>query len=87
MGTLSGDSLYSLLGATVLHDERIAFHKVIEIKGFFGENWQKGRLSFLSLLKQIGEGRDKGCSVKEIVNAVLRTINLDCIYEVCLKCA
>ena len=73
-GTLTGNSLYSLLGATGVDDERTAFHKDFKIRGFIGERGQKDKLSYISLLKQIEEGRDKGRTDKEIVNAVLRAI-------------
>ena len=74
-GTLSGNSLYSLLGAAGVDDERSGFHKDFKIRGFMIEKGQKDKLSFISVLKQIEEGRDKGYSDKEIVNAVLRAIN------------
>ena len=64
----------SLLGAAGVEDERSAFHKDFKIRGFIGENGQKDKLSYISLLKQIEEGRDKGYSDKGIVNAVLRAI-------------
>ena len=73
-GTLSGNSLYSLLGATGADDERNAFPKDFKIRGFIGEKGQKDKLSYISLLRQIKEGRDKGYTDKEIVNAVLRAI-------------
>ena len=73
-GTLSDNSLYSLLGAAGFDDERSAFHKDFKIRGFIGEKGKKDKLSYISLLKQIEEGRDKGYSDKEIVNAVLRAI-------------
>ena len=56
--------------------------------GFIGENGQKDKLSYISLLKQIEEGRDKGYSDnsdKEIVNTVLRAITPGLIYEMYLK--
>ena len=65
----------SLLGAAGVEDERSAFHKDFKIRGFIGENGQKDKLSYISLLKQIEEGRDKGYSDKDVVNAVLRTID------------
>ena len=87
-GTLSANSLYSLLGATGVDDERSAFHKDFKSSGFIGENGQKDKLSYISLLKQIEEGRDKGYSDnsdKEIVNTVLRAITPGLIYEMYLK--
>ena len=74
MMKLSGNSLYSLLGATGIDDERSAFRKDFKIRGFVGEKGQKDKLLHRSLLKQIEEGRDKGYSDKEIVHAVLRAI-------------
>ena len=71
---LSGITLYSLLGATGIDHERSAFYKDFKIRGFIGETRQKDKLSYVSLLKQIKEGRDKDYSDKEIVNAVLRAI-------------
>ena len=71
-GTLSGNSLYSLLRATGVDNERRAFHKDFKIRGFIDEKGQKYKLSYVSLLKQIEEGRDKGYSDKEILNAVPR---------------
>ena len=58
-GTRSGNSLYSLLGAAGVNVERSAFHKDFEIRDFIGEKGQKDKLSYISLLKQIGR-RDKG---------------------------
>ena len=55
------ESLYSLLGATGVDDERSAFHKDFNIRSFNGEKGQKDKLSYINLLKQI-EGRDKGYS-------------------------
>ena len=72
--TLSGNSLYSLLGATGVDDEKSALHKDFKISGFIGEKGQKDKLPCISLLKQIQEERDKGYSDKEIVNAILRAI-------------
>ena len=40
-GTLSGNSLYSLLGAAGVHDERSTFHKDFKIRGFIGEKGEK----------------------------------------------
>ena len=40
-GTLSGNSLYSLLGAAGDDDERSAFHKDLKIRGFISEKRQK----------------------------------------------
>ena len=73
-GTLSGNSLYSLLGASGVDDERSAFHKDFKIRGVIGEKGQKYKLWYISLLKQIEGKRDKGYSDKEIVNAILRAI-------------
>ena len=73
-GTLSFNSLYSLLGAAGVDDERSAFLKDFKIRGFIGEKGQKDKFSSISLLKQVEEGRDKGYSDTEIVNAVLRAI-------------
>ena len=73
-GTLSCNSLYSLVGAAGVDDERSAFHKDFKIRDYIGEKGQKDKLSYISLLKPIEEGRDKGYSDKEIVNAVLRPI-------------
>ena len=64
----------SLLGAAGVDDERSAFHKDFKIRGFIGEKGQKDKPQYINLLKQIEEGRDKGYSDKEIVNAVLRAI-------------
>ena len=72
--TLSGNGLNRLLGARSVDDERSAFHKYFKIRGFIGEKGQKDKLSYISLLKQIEEGRDKGYSDKKIVNAVLRAM-------------
>ena len=49
--TLSGNSLYSLLGATCVDDEKSAFHKDFKIRGFIGEKGQKDKLPYISLLK------------------------------------
>ena len=65
-------SLYSLLVAAGVDDERSAFLKDFKIRGFIGEKGQKDKFYYISLLKQIEEGRDKGYSDKEIVNAVIR---------------
>ena len=73
-GNASGKSLYDLLGATGVDDQRSAFHKDFKIKGFIGEVGQRDKLSYISLLKQIEEGKEKGYSDREIVNAVLRAI-------------
>ena len=53
---------------------RHAFHRYFKTRGFIGEKGQKCKVSFISLLKQMEEGRDKGYPDKEIVHAVLRTI-------------
>ena len=74
-GTQSGNSLYSLLGAAVVDNERSTFHEDFKIRGFIGEKGQKEKHPYISLSKQIEEGRDKGYSDKEVVNAVLRTID------------
>ena len=71
---LSGKILYDLLGARGVDDQRSAFHKDFKIKGFIVEVGQRDKLSYISLLKQIEEEIEKGCSNKEIVNAVLRAI-------------
>ena len=64
-GTLSGNSLCNLLGATVVDDERSALHKDFKIRGFISEKEQKDKLSYISLLKLIEEGWDKGYSDKK----------------------
>ena len=56
----------------VLKMKEVLFTKTF--RDFIGEKGQKDKLSYTSLLKQIEEGRDKGYSDKEIVNAVLRAI-------------
>ena len=71
---LSGKSLYDLLGARGVDDQRSAFHKDFKIKGFIGEVGQRDQLSYISLLKQTEEGIEKGYLDKEIVNALLRAI-------------
>ena len=74
-GTRSGISLYILLGVAGVDDERSAFHKDLKVlEVFVGEKGQKDKPLYISLLKHIEEGRDKGYSDKEIVNAVLRAI-------------
>ena len=46
-GTLSGNSLYSLLGASGVDDERSAFHKDFKIRGVIGEKGQKYKLWYM----------------------------------------
>ena len=55
-GTLSGNSLYSLLGDICVDDERRAFHTDFKVRGFIGEKGQKDKLSYISLIQQIEEG-------------------------------
>ena len=50
-GTLSGISLYSLLGAAGVDEGRSAFLKDFKIRGFIGEKGQQDKLSYISLLK------------------------------------
>ena len=56
------------------HSQISAFHKDFKIRGAIGEAGQKDKLSDISLLKQIEEGKDKSYSDKEIVNAVIKAI-------------
>ena len=48
-----------------------AFHKDFKIREAIGEAGQKDKLSYVSLLKQIEEGKARA---KEIVNAVIKAV-------------
>ena len=69
---VTGNFVDELLGA--VGSERSAFHKDFKIRGQIGESGQKDKLSYISLLKQIDEGKEKGFDDREIVSAVLRAI-------------
>ena len=62
-----GKKLADILGAVGFGSEKSAFHKDFKIRGLIGEPGQKDKLSYVSLLKQIEEGIDRGYSDKEIV--------------------
>ena len=83
-GTLSGNSLYSLMETTGVDNERSAFHKNFKIRDFISEKWKKDRPSYISLLKRTEEEPNKGYSDKEIVTAVLQAITF-LAYKICLK--
>ena len=57
-----------------------ASHQNFKIRGAIGETHQKDKLSYLSLLKQIKKGKDKGYSDKQIANAVIKVIITPGLY-------
>ena len=69
-----GNIAADILGAVWFDSERIAFPKDFKIRGGIGDAGQKDNLSYVSLLKQMGGGKDKGYSDKEIVNAGIKAI-------------
>ena len=69
-----GNVAADILGAGEFGSEMSAFHKDFKIRGVIGEAGQKDKLSYVSLLKQIEEGKDKGYSDREFVNAVIKAI-------------
>ena len=70
-----GNVVADIFEADGFGSEIIAFHKDFKIRGTIEEVGQKNKLSYVSLLKQIEEGKDKGYSDKEIVSAVVKDIN------------
>ena len=83
-GTLSGNSIYSLVETTGVDKEISAFHKDFKIRDFISEKWKKDKPSYIILLKRIEEEPDKGYSDKEIVTTVLQAITF-LAYKICLK--
>ena len=55
-GTLSGNSLSSLLGAAGVDNKRSTFHKDFKIRDFIGKKRLKNKCSYISLLKQVEGG-------------------------------
>ena len=70
----AGNLLAEFLSASAVASERSAFQREFKIKGAIGEAGQRDKLSYISLLKQIEEGRGKGYNDKDIVSAVLKAI-------------
>lgn len=58
-----------------LVDVKTALRRDFQIMGVIGEQEQKDRLSFVSLIRQIDAGMDKGCKEREIIDAVIRAIS------------
>ena len=67
-----GNKLADKLSALGLGSEKSAFHKDFKIRGLTVEPGQKDRSSYISLLKQLEEGKGRGYSDKEIAYAILR---------------
>ena len=65
--------------------KEVLFIKTLKLEVLLVKRGQKDKLPYISLLKQIEEGRDKGYSDKEIVNPVLTAITPGLYYEMCLK--
>ena len=74
-----------ILRAVRFRSEESAFHKDFKISGVIEEARQKDKLSYVSLLKQIEEGNDKGYSYKETVNAVIKAVALGLYLRNVLK--
>ena len=64
----------NILGVVRFGSDMSALQKDFHVREATGEAGQKDKLSYVSLLKQIEEGKDKGYSDKEIVNAVIKAI-------------
>ena len=70
-----GEVAADILRPVSFGSEVSAFHKDFKIRGAIGETCQKGKLlSYVSLLKQVEEGKDKGYSDKGIVNVVIKAV-------------
>ena len=70
----AGNLLAEFFSASAVARERSAFQREFKIKREIGEAGQRDQLSYISLLKQIVEGRGKVYSDKDIVSAVLKAI-------------
>ena len=70
----AGNLLAEFLSASAVASERNDFQREFEIKGAIGEVGQRDKLSNISFLKQIEEGRGKGYSDKDIFSKVLKAI-------------
>lgn len=55
--------------------QEVTLRREFKICGQIGENGQKDKLSYLSLVSQIENGSEKGHSETEIVEAVIRAIS------------
>ena len=58
-----------------LVDVKTALRRDFKIIGVIGGEEQKDRLSFVSLIRQIDAGMDKGYKEREIIDAVIRAIS------------
>ena len=58
-----------------LVDVKTALRRDFKIMGVIGGDEQKDRLSFVSLIRQIDAGMDKGYKEREIIDAVIRAIS------------
>ena len=62
-------------GNVSLVDVKTALRRDFKIMGVIGGEEQKDRLSFVSLIRQIDAGREKGYKGREIIDAVIRAIS------------
>ena len=62
-------------GNVSLVDVKTALRRDFKIMGVIGGEEQKDRLSFVSLIRQIDAGREKGYKEQEIIDAVIRAIS------------
>ena len=75
-----------------LVDVKTALRRDFKIMGVIGGKEQKDPLSFVSLMRQIDAGLEKGCKEREVIAAIIRAIspslklssNLETIKEVTL---
>ena len=56
-------------------DVKTALRRDFKIMGVIGGEEQKDRLSFVSLIRQIDAGREKGYKEREIIDVVIRAIS------------
>ena len=62
-------------GNVLLVDVKTALRRDFKIMGIIGGEEQKDRLTFVSLIRQIDAGREKGYKEREIIDAVIRAIS------------
>ena len=71
-GVFGKGNVVADMSGWVLIVKQMFFIRILKIRGAIGEAGQKDKLTYVSLLKQVEEGKDKGFSDKKIVNAIIK---------------